>query len=1038
MLALLATLLVAGLGLAQNPGDVLISESMYDDTASTDVEWAEIYNTTANPIDISGWTLQDAPAYPPATEGSILVPAGTTIAAGQYLVLCKAAIPEFTGEIVCTQNFGSWALGNSGDNLALYTGSGTLIDGSLSVIIPDSSLTGGNSTERCSFAISYDVGSNWHQSTNVFATTGRYRLCTPGAPNSACGASDTTPPTLLSAAATTATTVDLLWNESVGLVSAQTVANYVVNNGVGNPLTATRDGANLALVHLTFNAMANNTYSITCNNVADVAGNVSTNQIANFTVNVTVAQGAVVITEVMYDDTASGTNPDVEWVEIHNTTASAIDLSLWRLTDYSAVPPTAEGNVVIPAGTSIPADGYLVLSKVAMPEIPSAIVCVDSGSLGLGNSGDNLALYTADFAQLVDGSLTVNYPDLALNNGGHSIEKCDVNAPWSGLAADWHESTNVFGTGRYQLCTPGAVNSPCLGDTTRPTLVSATALSTTLIEVVFNEALNEVSAETVTNYSVDLGVGSPSTATLQTTPTTVRLLYGTALAPNTYTLTVNNVADVALNAILPNSQVSFTVSAPPENLKFTEFMPNPAFASTGDSLGEWFEIYNAGATTVDLTGWIIADNSGSDTIEAGTINPGQYFVFCSNGDSATNGGVPENFDYRFATSGWGLSLSNTGETIFLRNPAGTNVATVTYTTAFHWGAGVSAQLIDLNYSGAVDTMWCAGYQAWPGANNGDLGTPGTATACAPVLPPDTLTLCQVREQDTCGVATRLNTRVVTHGVVTWVDSCGTEAFVESGGCAVQIFGTAVTTNMVGNPRPPMVGDTIEVWSYITQFRGVTEFSTYTAVAPVITYLGSAAVPAPVVVAASAVATVVDDCGPELYESRIISVLGATFLNAGGTFAPGDTTFPAVVGTDTVLYYVDSCDVSILGTTIPAGAVNLRGALGQHDLTTPCLCGGYQIVFAGGSAFEAAQCPDPTQFTVNRDDSLATTVTLRWTPGLGAACNTYKVYASTNGSAVFPATYTLVATVVAPTPPDCFYTDPSALAPIRFYHVTADN
>jgi hypothetical protein len=1036
-LAILATLLLAGFALAQIPGDVVISEIMFNDANSgtPDTEWVEIHNTTAAAIDLSNWILSDATANPPANEGAMTIPSGTSIPANGYLVLCEWSLPELANEVVCTQSYGDFSLGNSGDNIYLATSSGgTIIDGIAGTgstnYYPSSGITAGNSIERCSWTVAFNVPSNWAQATNVYSTTQIFRNCTPGAANTACGG-DVTPPTLVSATATSATAVDLLWSEAVGTASSQLVTNYSVNNGIGNPLTANRDGTNNSLVHLTFNTMANNTYTITASNIADVAGNIQTTpQTANFTVNVTVAQGAVVITEVMYDDTGS---VDGEWVELHNTTASAINMSLWRLTDAPSVPPATEGDLVIPTGTIIPAGGYVVICKVALAEIPAAIVCVDSGSFGLSNSpGDNLALYTAAFAQLVDGSLSVLYPDLSPSNLGYSIEKCNVNAQWSGLAADWHTSTNVFGTGRYARCTPGAANSACVADTDPPTIVSATALSTTLVQVLFSEPLDPTTAETATNYSVSAGVGNPSTATLQTNTTTVNLAFASAMAPNTYTLTVNNVADVALNAILPNSQANFTITAPNENLKITEFMPNPA--AVNDNVGEWFEVYNAGATAVNLAGWTLSDNAGTDTIEAATINPGQYFVFCNNADSATNGGVPENYEFHYGTSSWGLALGNgtTGDQIYLRNPVGVTVASVSYTSSFPWGSGVSAQLKDLNYSGAVDTMWCAGYQAWTGSS-GDLGTPGAATACQPVAPPDTLTVCQLRAQDACGVATHLHARVVVRGVITWVDPCSFDALVESGGCAVQLYGPEITANMIGNTRAPLTGDSVMINGYVSQFHGVTEISPFTTINPTITYLGTGTVPAAVTVTAASISNIVDNCTPETYESRRVSVLNATFLETGN-FTYGDTTYHALVGLDTVIFYLDSCDATLLGTAIPTGAINITGAVGQYDSSAACLCGGYQLVYAGGTAFVPALCPDPVQLKVLRTTGPANSVTLYWTPGLGNTCNTYRIWSSTDGSAVFPTSYSTVTTVTGVTS----YVDNNPLSTRLFYHVTADN
>ena len=73
------------------------------------------------------------------TEGTLEIPASTSIEANGYLVLTATDATEIPGAVVCT-DLDSFVLSNTGDNLALYNGTGagaTLIDGSLSTKYPD-------------------------------------------------------------------------------------------------------------------------------------------------------------------------------------------------------------------------------------------------------------------------------------------------------------------------------------------------------------------------------------------------------------------------------------------------------------------------------------------------------------------------------------------------------------------------------------------------------------------------------------------------------------------------------------------------------------------------------------------------------------------------------------------------------------------------------------------------------------------------------------------------------------------------------------
>jgi DNA/RNA endonuclease G (NUC1) len=96
-------------------------------------------------------------------------------------------------------------------------------------------------------------------------------------------------------------------------------------------------------------------------------------------------------------------------------------------------------------------------------------------------------------------------------------------------------------------------------------------------------------------------------------------------------------------------------------LVITEIMPDPS--RVGDTSGEWFEVYNAGAETLDLKGLKIVSASGLNNSESHTIattvivGPGEYVVIGNNANTATNGGVFEAYSY-----GSSISLNNGSST----------------------------------------------------------------------------------------------------------------------------------------------------------------------------------------------------------------------------------------------------------------------------------------------------------------------------------------------------------------------------------------
>ena len=86
---------------------------------------------------------------------------------------------------------------------------------------------------------------------------------------------DVIAPTIVSAQAISSTQADVQFSEPVTQATAETATNYSVNNGLGNPATATLDTSDFSIVHLTFSSPFSSGISntITINNITDLAGN---------------------------------------------------------------------------------------------------------------------------------------------------------------------------------------------------------------------------------------------------------------------------------------------------------------------------------------------------------------------------------------------------------------------------------------------------------------------------------------------------------------------------------------------------------------------------------------------------------------------------------------------------------------------------------------------------------------------------------------------------------------------------------------------
>jgi hypothetical protein len=155
------------------------------------------------------------------------------------------------------------------------------------------------------------------------------------------------------------------------------------------------------------------------------------------------------------------------------------------------------------------------------------------------------------------------------------------------------------------------------------------------------------------------------------------------------------------------------------DLIVSEVMIDPALSDYNK--GEWFEIYNASATYVDVNGLEISD--GTETFTVGSslaVRPGEYLLFAARDNSLTNGGM-SNVDYRYIY-GTEMTLQST-DTLELAFGA-TTFDSVSWDGTFPHASGAAMEL-GTNDLTATDNdavgSWC---EAAVSYGDGDAGTPG--------------------------------------------------------------------------------------------------------------------------------------------------------------------------------------------------------------------------------------------------------------------------------------------------------------------------
>ncbi len=159
-------------------------------------------------------------------------------------------------------------------------------------------------------------------------------------------------------------------------------------------------------------------------------------------------------------------------------------------------------------------------------------------------------------------------------------------------------------------------------------------------------------------------------------------------------------------------------------------------AAGSDTDQEWFELYNSGATDIDLSNWLFRDFETDDLWfdNGGAIVPaGSYAVFAQTDDVSLNGGVTVEYAY-----GSQIGLSNSADELVLVNPIGEVVDAVAWNTDAGWpGQGGNSLNLDPTAQDALsnDTAanWCVSY-ADPWGTGPSVGTPGAANVSCTIAP----------------------------------------------------------------------------------------------------------------------------------------------------------------------------------------------------------------------------------------------------------------------------------------------------------------
>jgi hypothetical protein len=276
-------------------------------------------------------------------------------------------------------------------------------------------------------------------------------------------------------------------------------------------------------------------------------------------------------------------------------------------------------------------------------------------------------------------------------------------------------------------------------DTTGPSLTQVILTGQNTLDIKFSEDVEQASAETPVNYSLDHGIGNPSTATRDGLDfSLVHLIFSSSfISPTTYIVTVDSVKDMN-NNMMTQDTASFLYFVPgAQDVIINEIMADydPQVALPAE---EYVELYNRSNFSIDLSNWTFADAGVPHTIGSVTMPAGSYLILCS----TTSQSQFVSYGAVHGISSF-PSLNNTGgESLILKNQTGVLIDSVYYDETYYHDSdkqdgGWSIERI-------AEIPVCADESNWHASLDTSGGTPGAVNSVAGItdtIAPRVLQVC---------------------------------------------------------------------------------------------------------------------------------------------------------------------------------------------------------------------------------------------------------------------------------------------------------
>jgi len=497
------------------------------------------------------------------------------------------------------------------------------------------------------------------------------------------------------------------FSRNLNQISTETLINYSLNNGIGNPLMATLQSDKF--VHLTFASDFENNTSLllTINNLIDINGITIDPTNISFKFHQATPYD-LVINEIMADPTPTLGLPEYEYLEIYNNTKYDISLYNWKLQIGTTIK-----NLPL---TILKGNSYLLLSSLvganSLEKYGKTIGIL--GSTDLTNAGKKISLISNE--EIIIDSLTYSdtwYQDTQKDEGGWSLERIDPNNT-CGRISNWNSSINTSGG------SPGKINSIDNEniDIIKPKLLSIHTIASNQLELKFDEELDNENAYNINNYLIDNTIKPKSISLAENEISTFSLVYNTDFSLGSHNLKIKNQKDICGN-ISSSIDTSFTYY--PGNkfdIVINEMLPDTNPHPNNLPTAKYIELYNKTGQNIDISGWKIQIGEYAPKLISDFVfNSKSYLILCA-----------ESKKPMFQTYGKTLGilsesqLTIAGTQISIYNAQGALIDSINYSNTWYQDTqkddgGWSLERIDPD-------NWCGKMTNWKASIDTSGGTPG--------------------------------------------------------------------------------------------------------------------------------------------------------------------------------------------------------------------------------------------------------------------------------------------------------------------------